>query len=73
MISVIFEAVADSVTAFATAVGNAVTSVAEMFIVQDATTHAYSLTMLGTLLLIGVGAGLLFWGFRLIHGLIKRA
>ena len=73
MISVIFEAVAEAITGFASAVGSAITSVAEMFVTQDATTHAYSLTMLGTLLLIAVGTGLVFWGFRLIKGLVKRA
>ena len=71
MINVIFGAVTDAITAFADAVGSAVTSVAGMFITESSGT--YSLTMLGTLLLIAVGAGLVFWGFRLIKGLIKRA
>lgn len=71
MISVIFGAVTDAVTSFAGAVGEAVTSVASMFVTESS--GAYSLTMLGTLLLIAVGAGLVFWGFRLIKGLIKRA
>lgn len=71
MINVIFGAVGDAVSGFATAVGSAVTSVASMFITESSGT--YSLTMLGTLLLIAVGAGLVFWGFRLIKGLIKRA
>lgn len=71
MISVIFGAVTDAVTAFAGAVASAVTSVASMFVTESSGT--YSLTMLGTLLLIAVGAGLVFWGFRLIKGLIKRA
>lgn len=71
MISVIFGAVTEAVTAFAGAVTNAITSVAGMFVTESS--GAYSLTMLGTLLLIAVGAGLVFWGFRLIKGLIKRA
>lgn len=71
MINAIFSAVGDAISSFATCVGNAVTSVASMFVTQSEGT--YSLTMLGTLLLIAVGAGLVFWAFRLIKGLVKRA
>lgn len=71
MINVIFGAVTDAITAFAGAISSAVTSVAGMFVTESSGT--YSLTMLGTLSLIAVGAGLVFWGFRLIKGLIKRA
>lgn len=71
MINAIFGAVGDAISGFATCVGSAVTSVASMFITQNNST--YELTMLGTLLLIAVGAGLVFWAFRLIKGLIKRA
>lgn len=71
MISAIFQAVSDAVTAFASSVGSAITSVTSMFITESSGT--YTLTMLGTLLLIAVGAGLVFWGFRLIKGLVKRA
>lgn len=71
MINAIFGAVTEAVTSFAQSVGNAVTSVASMFVTENSGT--YSLTMLGTLLLIAVGAGLVFWAFRLIKGLIKRA
>lgn len=71
MINVIFGAVGDAVTSFATAVGSAISSVSSMFVTESSGT--YSLTMLGTLLLVAVGAGLVFWGFGLIKGLIKRA
>ena len=71
MINVIFGAVTDTISAFAQAVGSAVTSVTSMFITESSGT--YSLTMLGTLLLIAVGAGLVFWAFKLIKGLVKRA
>lgn len=71
MINAIFQAVSDTVTAFAGSVGSAITSVTSMFITESSGT--YSLTMLGTLLLIAVGVGLVFWGFRLIKGLVKRA
>lgn len=71
MISAIFGAVADAISAFAEAVGSAVSSVTSMFIDTSGTTPA--LTTLGTLLLIAVGVGLVFWAFRLIKGLVKRA
>ena len=71
MISAIFDAVASAITAFATCVGDSVTAVTSMFVTESSGT--YSLTMLGTLLLIAVGAGLVFWAFRLIKGLVKRA
>lgn len=71
MISAIFGAVGDAIAGFATSVGSAITSVASMFVTESSGT--YSLTTLGTLLLIAVGAGLVFWAFRLIKGLVKRA
>lgn len=71
MISAIFGAVGDAISSFATCVASAVTSVAGMFVTESSGT--YSLTTLGTLLLIAVGVGLVFWAFRLIKGLVKRA
>jgi len=71
MINAIFGAVTDAITAFASCVGDSVTSVTSMFITESSGT--YSLTVLGTLLLIAVGVGLVFWAFRLIKGLVKRA
>lgn len=71
MINAIFGAVADAITEFASCVGSAIQSVTSMFVTESSGT--YSLTVLGTLLLIAVGAGLVFWGFRLIKGLVKRA
>lgn len=71
MIADIFEAVGEAITAFATCVASGVSSVVNMFYVP--TGENAGLTVLGTLLLIAVGAGLVFWAFRLIKGLIKRA
>lgn len=71
MINAIFDAVAEAITEFATCVGSAISSVTSMFVTESSGT--YSLTVLGTLLLIAVGVGLVFWGFRLIKGLVKRA
>lgn len=71
MISSIFGAVGEAITAFSTAVGSSISAVTSMFITNSEGT--YTLTMLGTLLLIAVGAGLVFWAFRLIKGLVRRA
>jgi len=71
MINAIFGAVSDAITQFANCVGSAVSSVTSMFVTESGGT--YTLTVLGTLLLIAVGAGLVFWAFRLIKGLVKRA
>lgn len=68
MISAIFQEVGSAVTAFTTALSNAVSGVTSMF--YDATN---GLTTLGSLLLIAVGVGLVYWSFRLIKGLIRRA
>lgn len=71
MISAIFGAVGDAITAFAQCIASSVTSVTSMFVAESSGT--YTLTTLGTLLLIAVGVGLVFWAFRLIKGLVKRA
>lgn len=70
MIATIFETISSAVTAFAGSLGNAVTSIGEMFVTHSGDT--YSLTFLGTLSLIAVGVGLVYWGFRLIRGLIAQ-
>ena len=71
MIQAIFQAVSDAVTNFASALSSAVTSVTGMF--YDASGTNPGLTTLGTLILIAVGVGLVYWAFRLIYRLVKRA
>lgn len=70
MISAIFEAVGQAISAFSTALASGISSVTSMFY---QTGENAGLTTLGTLLLIAVGVGLVFWAFRLIKGLVKRA
>lgn len=70
MISDIFQAVSDAVTAFASALASSITSVTSMFYT---TGENGGLTVLGTLILIVVGVGLVYWAFRLIKGLLRRA
>lgn len=73
MISAIFGAVTNAVTAFAGSLSQAVTSVTNMFYDSTANSGAGELTVLGTLILIAVGVGLVYWSFRLIYRLINRA
>ena len=73
MISDIFQAVSDAVTAFAGALADSITSVTSMFYTPANGTNPGSLTVLGTLILIVVGVGLVYWAFRLIKGLLRRA
>lgn len=69
MIAEIFETIGDAITAFASSLSSAVTSVASMFYTSG---EGGGLTFLGTLLLIAVGVGVVYWVFRLIRGLIGR-
>lgn len=71
MISAIFAAISQAITGFLTCVSGAVSGVTDMFYISSGDNAG--LTVLGTLLLIAVGTGLVFWGFRLIKGLVKRA
>lgn len=74
MTSLIFEEIGNVINGFSTALGNAINSITSMFYTAptgSATTG--SLTVLGTLSLIAVGCGLVYWAFRLIKGLVRRA
>lgn len=68
IVTEIFEVIGGVVTQFANTLGSAITSITSMF--YDPTN---GMTFLGVLLLIAAGVGLVYWGFRLIRGLIKRA
>lgn len=70
IISDIFTAVGQAVQGFSTALSSAVTSVTSMFYT---TGENGGLTVLGTLLVIAIGCGLVYFGFRLIKGLIRHA
>jgi len=63
----IFTTIGEAVTGGATALSSALSSITAMFYASGT-----GLTFLGTLSLIAVGMGLLYWGFGLIRGLISR-
>lgn len=69
MIAEIFETIGDAISAFASSLSSAVTSVTALFYTSG---DNGGLTFLGTLLLIAVGVGVVYWVFRLIKGLIGR-
>lgn len=72
MISEIFATITQAITNFAQSLGSAVTNIASMFYDSTANSGAGELTFLGTLALIGVGVGVVYWAFRLIRGLISQ-
>lgn len=68
LITEIFEVIGSAVTNFATSLTSAVNSITTLFYVPET-----GMTFIGTLLLIAAGVGLVYWGFRLIRGLVRRA
>lgn len=73
VITQIFSAVGDAITGFSGALSNAITSITGMFYTAPSGSNTTgSLTFLGVLLCIALGMGLVYFGFRLIRGLIAR-
>lgn len=70
MVNDIFSTITSAVTGFAGSLAASVNSITSMFYT---TGENAGLTFLGTLILIVVGVGLVYWGFRLIKGLLHRA
>ena len=67
LITDMFEVVVDAITAFVSALGDALSSITSLFYVAET-----GFTFLGILLLIAVGVGLVYWAFRLIRGLVSQ-
>ena len=65
MIGSLFQTITTTITQFGSCLGSALSSVTSMFYDGEA------LTMLGTLGLIGVGIGLVYFAFRLIRSLMR--
>ena len=72
MISTIFETVTQAIQGFAGSLTSAVTQIANLFYTPASGENPGSMTFLGTLVLIGVGVGIVYWVFRLIRGLIGQ-
>ena len=67
VISAIFNSVGQAITSFSTALASGLTSITSMF--YDAES---GLTFVGVLLTIAMGCGIVYWGFKLVKGLIKH-
>ena len=66
MTATIFSVIADAVTQFVSTLISCITGLVP--VVYDST-NGGSMTFVGTLLLIAVGMGIVYWVFRLIRGL----
>ena len=65
IITDIFEAIGNTITAFASSIGNGFAGIVSIFYNEG------GLTTLGTLGLIGVGVGIVYWAFRMVRGLMR--
>lgn len=68
MVQAIMDTLTSIVTSFGGVLSKVFTSITSIF--YDAT--ANELTFLGIILLVGVGASLVYWGFKLIQGLLSK-
>lgn len=73
IVQTIFEVIGQAVTSFLSTLTSAVSGVTELFYVPADGSTAAHMTFLGVLLLIAAGVGLVYWCFRLIKGLVRRA
>ena len=71
MVSGIFQTLGQIVSAFAALVVDLFEAVVSIFYTAGTGSDPGSLTIVGTLALIGAGVGLVLWAFRYIRGLIK--
>jgi len=67
LVTEIFDQAGDAVTGFTGVLNDGVGGVTQLFWANG------NLTVLGTLLVIGIGVGVVYFGFRLIRNLIRRA
>ena len=72
MVSTIFETIGQAVSGFANSLGTAATSVVSLFWTAGENGGG-SLTFLGTILLIALGAGLVYFVIRLIIRSMRAA
>ena len=70
-VSDIFAVINDVITAFGSTLVSAFNAVTALFWTQPESGTG-SFTLLGILTLVGVGAGLIFLGYRVIKGLMHR-
>lgn len=65
MVTQIFETIGSVISSYVTAISTMFSSLIEIFYKENA------LTLMGTLLLIGLGIGVVKWGFNLVYRLVR--
>lgn len=74
IVTTIFQVIGQAVTSFVGVLTDAVESITSLFYVAPSGTETSGhMTFLGVLLLIAAGIGIVYWCFRLIKGLVRRA
>jgi len=74
IVQVIFEVIGQAVTSFTSTLSSAVSGITSMFYVPAGSGETSGhMTFLGVLLLVAAGVGIVYWCFRLIKGLVRRA
>lgn len=68
----LFTIIGQAITGFMTNLGNAFSSVTQLFWTAGEGSSAGSPTFLGLLTLLGIGVGLCYLAFRLIKGAVQR-
>lgn len=71
-VSDIFGVINSVITAFGSTLSTAFNAVTALFWTPGSGSDAGSFTFLGILVLIGVGVGLIYLGYRVIKGLMHR-
>lgn len=71
MVSAIFNEISTIVSSFVTMLTSLFGSVTEIFYTPGTSGGAGSLTVIGTLSLIGLGTGLVIWAFNFVRRLIR--
>jgi len=67
MVTELWNIISEVLTGFITALVSAFTGITEIFYVDEA-----GFTVIGQLLLIGLGMGIVYFAFRFIRSLIRR-
>lgn len=71
MVSNIFETIGEVVTEYVSVVTSMFGGIIDVFYTAGVEGAPGSLTLLGTLLLIGIGIGIVKWGFNLVYRLVR--
>lgn len=72
MIEAIMSTLSSVVESFGGVLGKVFNGITSIFYTPGASGAAGELTFLGVILLVGVGASLVYWGFKLIQSLISK-